>query len=95
MNSSIGIATKLQARRSAVRIPGEKRDFSLNQNVPIGSRTPHPAFYLMGTGYLDSLLGIRRPGRQVDHSHPSSAEVKNDGAIPLVPLTPSWGQLYP
>jgi hypothetical protein len=27
-------------------------------------------------------LGIRRPGRDADHSPPSSAEVKNGGVIP-------------
>ena len=33
----------------------------------------HPASYTMGTG---SLLGVKRPGRGVDHTPPSSAEVK-------------------
>jgi DNA-binding sugar fermentation-stimulating protein len=33
----------------------------------------HPTSYTMGTG---SLLGVKRPGRVVDHPHPSSAEVK-------------------
>jgi hypothetical protein len=33
----------------------------------------HPASYTMGTG---SSLGVRRPGRGVDHPPPSSAEVK-------------------
>jgi hypothetical protein len=26
--------------------------------------------------------GVKRPGREADHSHPSSAEVKNGGSIP-------------
>jgi hypothetical protein len=26
--------------------------------------------------------GIKRPRREVDHSHPSTAEVRNGGAIP-------------
>jgi hypothetical protein len=30
-------------------------------------------------------LGIKRPGREADHSPPSSAEVKNGGAIPPFP----------
>jgi hypothetical protein len=29
--------------------------------------------------------GVKRPGRQADHSPPSSAEVKNGGAIPPLP----------
>jgi hypothetical protein len=34
----------------------------------------HPASYPMGTGALS--VGIKRPGREADHSPPSSAEVK-------------------
>jgi hypothetical protein len=30
-------------------------------------------------------MGIKRPGREADHSPPSSAEVKNGGAIPPLP----------
>jgi len=33
----------------------------------------HPAFYAMGTVYFP---GAKRPERGVDHSFPSSAEVK-------------------
>jgi len=32
-----------------------------------------PASYTMGTG---SFLGVKRPGRTVDHTSPSSAEVE-------------------
>jgi hypothetical protein len=34
--------------------------------------------------------GVKRPGRAADHSPPSSAKVKNTGAIPPLPHTPSW-----
>jgi hypothetical protein len=34
--------------------------------------------------------GVKRPGRESDHSLPSSAEVKNGGAIPPLPHTSSW-----
>jgi hypothetical protein len=34
--------------------------------------------------------GVRRPGRQADHSPPSNAEVKNGGAVLPHPYTPSW-----
>jgi hypothetical protein len=30
-------------------------------------------------------LGVKRPAREADHSAPSSAEVKNGGAIPPLP----------
>jgi hypothetical protein len=35
-------------------------------------------------------LGVKRPGREADHSPPSSAEVKEYGDIPPLPNTPSW-----
>jgi hypothetical protein len=35
-----------------------------------------PISYPMGTGAL--FLGVKRPGREADHSPPSSAEFKNE-----------------
>jgi hypothetical protein len=35
-------------------------------------------------GVLSS--GIKRPGREADHCPPFNAEVKNDGAIPPLPI---------
>jgi hypothetical protein len=35
-------------------------------------------------------LVIKRPGREADHSPPSSAEVRNAWSIPPVPSTSSW-----
>ena len=45
----------------------------------------HPASCTMGTG---SFMGVKRPGRGVDHPPTSSAEVKErvELAIPLLPL---------
>jgi hypothetical protein len=34
--------------------------------------------------------GLKRQGRVVDHPPPSSAEVKNAGAVLLLPHTSSW-----
>jgi hypothetical protein len=34
----------------------------------------HPTSYTMGTG--GSFLGVKRPGREAEHSPPTSAEVK-------------------
>jgi hypothetical protein len=34
----------------------------------------YPTSYTMGTE--DSFQGVKRPGREADHSHPTSAEVK-------------------
>jgi hypothetical protein len=38
--------------------------------------------------------GIKRPGRESDHLPPSRVEVKNNGAIPLLPHTTSWRSSY-
>jgi hypothetical protein len=56
-----------------VRFPAVQ-DLSLLHVVQTGSGT-HPASNPMGTG--GSFPGVKRPGREVDHSPPSSAEVKN------------------
>jgi hypothetical protein len=45
---------------------------------------------LSGRIYKSDKIFIRRQRRETDHSIPSSAEVKNDGAIPPLPLTSSW-----
>jgi hypothetical protein len=34
--------------------------------------------------------GLKRQGREADHSPPSSDEVKNGGAIPPLPHMSSW-----
>jgi hypothetical protein len=55
-------------------IPTEAEDFSSSPCVQTGSGA-HPASYQMGTG--GSFPGSKaRPGRDADHSPPSSAEVK-------------------
>jgi hypothetical protein len=43
----------------------------------------HPAPSPVGTG--GDFPGGKWPGREADHSPPSSAEVKNRGAIPRLP----------
>jgi hypothetical protein len=37
--------------------------------------------------------GIKGPGREADHSPASSAEIKNDEAIPALPLMSSWHKI--
>jgi len=49
------------------------RYFPVLKIVQAGSRA-NPASYAVGTGYF---RGVKRPGHDVDHSHPSSAQVKN------------------
>jgi len=65
--------------------------------MPVGARfsapvqtgpEAHPASYTMGTG---SFLGVKRPGRGVDHPSPSSAEVKERVQLYLYYTSgPSW-----
>jgi hypothetical protein len=56
------------------------RDFSLLHTVQDGSEA-HPVPYPVGTGGLLPRVA-KRPGRESDHSLPSSAEFKKGGAIP-------------
>jgi hypothetical protein len=42
----------------------------------------------MGTGALSP--EVKRPGREIHHSSPSSAEIKNGGAIPPLLRMSSW-----
>jgi hypothetical protein len=74
-HSSVGIALGygLDERGSRVRFPAEAGNFSLHHRVQNGSGA-HLASYPMGTRSLS--LGLKRPGREADHSPPSSAEVK-------------------
>jgi hypothetical protein len=53
--------------------PGRGWEFFLHHCVQTGSGT-HPASYPVGT--RSSFLGVKRPGREADHSPPSCAEVK-------------------
>jgi hypothetical protein len=56
--------------------PAGAKDFSSNLCVQTGSEA-HPASCTMGTG--GRLPGTKaRPGRDADHSPPSSTEVKNE-----------------
>jgi hypothetical protein len=63
-----------QAGCSGVPVPAGAGNFSPYHRVQTGSG-PHPASYPMGT--RGSFPGVKRPGREADHSPPSSAEVKN------------------
>jgi hypothetical protein len=67
---------ELDYRAIEVRSPRGGEDFSSSPCVQTGSEA-HPAFYPMGT--WGSFPGGKvRPGRDADHSPPSSAEVKNE-----------------
>jgi hypothetical protein len=73
-DSSFGIALAygLVDRGSRARFSAGDGNFSLHRRVRNGSGA-HPASYPVET--RDSFLGVKRPGREADHS-PPSAEVK-------------------
>jgi len=60
---------------SGVRIPLETSAISLPQNVQTGSGTQKT---LILSGHWKSFPGLRRPGREVKQSPPSSTEAKNE-----------------
>jgi hypothetical protein len=72
---------------AGVRFLAGARYFSLLHSVQTGSGA-HPASYPIGS--RGALPGAKRPGREADHSSPTSAEVKDGGAIPPVPYISSW-----
>jgi hypothetical protein len=60
-------------RDSRVRFPTGSGNFSLHHRVQNGSGAHQPP-YPIGNGAVS--LGVKRPGRETDHSPSSSAEVK-------------------
>jgi hypothetical protein len=75
-NSSVGIALGcgLNDRGSRVRFPAGLGIFLFTtaSRTALGFTQP-PIQWVPGV----LSLGVKRPGREADHSHPSSAEVKN------------------
>jgi hypothetical protein len=93
----IALGYGLDDRGSRVRFPEGAGNFSLHHRVQNGSRA-HPDSYPMGT--RGTSLGVKRPGREADHSSPSSAKVKNEWSYTSTPQYAfmAWclaqGQLY-
>jgi hypothetical protein len=59
--------------------------FSIASRPALGPTQP-PIQWVPGT----LSQGVKRLGREADHSPPAIAEVKKAGAIPLLPHTSSW-----
>jgi hypothetical protein len=57
-----------------VRFPARERDFSLFHNVQTDCGA-HPVCHPMGTGGF--FPGVKRQGRETDHSPSPNAKVKN------------------
>jgi hypothetical protein len=73
-DSSVSIVTRLRVGRPGFDYRQEQQFYSLSHRVQTGSGA-QPAFYPVGTG--GGFRGVNQPGREADHSPPSSAEVKN------------------
>jgi hypothetical protein len=89
-DSSVGIALGygLDNRGPRFRFLAGAGNISFHHRVEYGCGA-HPASYPVGT--RDSFPGVKRPGREADHSLPSSAEVKESVELYLHSAnTPSW-----
>jgi hypothetical protein len=84
-DSSVGIATRYELDRPRIKFRWGREFLAPVQTGP----GVYPASSTIGTG---SFPGVKRPGRGVDHSPPSSAEVKKK--IELYLYSPS-GTLWP
>jgi hypothetical protein len=69
-DNSVSTTTRPRARRLGIRFSAEAENYFLRRRVQTGSGA-HPASSAMGTGY--SFPGVKRLGRESDHSPPSSA----------------------
>jgi hypothetical protein len=61
--------------------------------LPVTRSLYRPVVGCLSTSELEK-EAVKRPGGEADHSSPSSAEVKNGGAITPVPYTSSWRSGY-
>jgi hypothetical protein len=82
----LSTATRLWAGRSRVRIPVKGKDFYFLPPLSKLSRLTVGHTQPVVNGYWHSFLGVWWPGREVDHSPPSSAEVKNEWSHTSTPL---------
>jgi hypothetical protein len=67
---------------AGVRFPAGTKDF-------LFSTASRPALERTKPS-IQRVLGVKRPGRDDNQSLPSSAQVKNGGAMPPLPHTSSW-----
>jgi hypothetical protein len=83
-DSTVGIVLGygLDDRSSRVRFPAGAGNFSLHHRVQNGFGS-HSASYPVVPGALS--LEVKRPGREADHSPPSSAEAKNAWSYTFTP----------
>jgi hypothetical protein len=73
----VGIATRLPIGRPGFLSPVEVKDFS--------PKRPDLFCGFLFSGYRCSFLRFKRPGREVNYSPPSSAEVTNEWSCTSTP----------
>jgi hypothetical protein len=78
LDSVVGIAARFRLDSPAIQYWWGARFSSPVQISPVALE------------YRVCFPGIKWPGRGVEHPHPSSTEVKQSRAIPLLPLWVSW-----
>jgi hypothetical protein len=87
LDSAVGIATGyvLDDRGVEVRVPEGSRILSTPRR-PVWLRGPPNPQWVPGA----LSLGLKRQGREADHSPPTSAKVKTMWIYTSTPHTPSW-----
>ena len=78
-NSSVGVASRLQAGRSGILISAGTRYLFLLPNVQTGPPT------LLIYGYWGSFSSVKRSDREVKHSPLSNADVKDAWSYTTTP----------
>ena len=73
-SSVVGIATRLWARQSRVRILAEAIVFYFPTHLDKLCSSPS----LLLNGYQSSIMEVKQPGCKVNHSPPFSAEIKKE-----------------
>jgi hypothetical protein len=94
--SAVGIATSywLDDRGVGVLVPVGVKNFYLSTSSRPALGSTQPPIQLVPGAFSP---GIKRPGREADHSPPTNAEVKKTSerrSIHPLPHTPSWGSAY-
>jgi hypothetical protein len=84
-DSSVSIVTRLRAGRPGFDSGQGKRIFLVTVSRPAVGPTQPPIQWAPGA----VSPGVKRPGREADHSHPSNAVVKNAWSYTSTPSTSS------
>jgi hypothetical protein len=87
----VGIA---QSYSDGLRARWSRFDSQQGQEIILFSKVSRPALEpsIRVPGALST--GVKQHGREADHSLPSSAEVKNGGALHPLSHTSSWRKIY-